>query len=74
MSKRYKVIVKIGNNSDGSAHCLKYRVSDLKKFTAFLDEKWSQWKWFNVYSNSGIDKGHQLANFTRFRRPDKRFV
>jgi len=74
MSKRYKVIVKIGNNPDGSAHCLKYRVNDLKKFTAFLDQKWSQWKWFNVYSNSGMDNGHQLANFTKFSRPENRFV
>jgi len=74
MAKRYKVIVKIGNKPDGSAHCLKYRVDDLKKFTAFLDQKWSQWKWFNVYSNSGMDKRRQLANFTKFRRPEKRFV
>jgi len=74
MLKRYKVIVKIGNNSDGSAHCVKYRVNDLKRFTAFLDDKWPQWKWFNVYSNAGIDKGQQLANFTKFKKPDKRFV
>jgi hypothetical protein len=74
MTKRYKVIVKIGNNPDGSAHCLKYRVDDLKKFTAFLEQKWPQWKWFNVYSNSSMDKRRQLANFTKFRRPEKRFV
>lgn len=74
MSKRYKVIVKIGNKPDGSAHCLKYRVNDLKKFTTFLDQKWSEWKWFNVYANSGNDRGQQLANFTKFKRPDKRFV
>jgi hypothetical protein len=74
MSKRYKVIVKIGNKPDGSAHCLKYRVDDLKKFTAFLDQKWSQWRWFNVYSNANMDKGQQLASFTKFKRPEKRFV
>lgn len=74
MPKKYKIIAKIKNNPDGSAHCLKYRVTDLKKFAAFLDKKWAGWKWFNVYSNTGINKGKQLANFTKNRRPETRFV
>ena len=74
MSKKYKVIAKIRNNPDGSAYCVKYRVNDLKKFAAFLDSKWPEWKWFNVYSNSGINKGGQLTNFTKNNRPLTRFV
>ena len=72
--KRYKVIVKIKNNADGTAKCVKYRVSDLLKFTSFLDEKWSIWKWFNVYSNQYPNKGVQLANFTKNKRPNSRFL
>jgi len=74
MSKRYKAIVKIKNNPDGSAYCIKYRVNDLIKFTRFLDQKWPEWKWFNIYSNTGINKGEQLANFTKNKRPLTKFV
>lgn len=74
MSKKYKVIVKIKNNPDGTAHCVKYRVTDLIKFTLFLDMKWNNWRWFNVYSNIGVNKGEQLANFTKNNRPESRFV
>ncbi len=74
MPNKYKVIVKIKNNANGSAHCVKYRVSDLMKFTEFLDKKWAAWKWFNVYANTGVNKGVQLANFTNNKRPVTRFV
>ncbi len=74
MSKKYKVIVKIKNNPDGSAYCIKYRVTDLLKFTQFLDKTWSEWKWFNVYENLGMNKGNQIANFTRNDRPISRFL
>jgi len=74
MSKKYKIIVKVSNKPDGTAYCVKYRVNDLVKFTKFLDNKWPGWKWFNVYSNQGIDKGVQLTNFTKFNRPLTRFV
>ena len=74
MSKRYKAIVKIKNHPDGSAYCIKYRVNDLIKFTRFLDQKWPEWKWFNIYSNTGINKGEQIANFTKNKRPLTRFV
>jgi len=69
MSKRYLAIVKIGNNANGTAHCLKYRFNDLLNFTKFLDENWSDWKWYNVYSNLEMNKGIQLASFTKNRRP-----
>ncbi|PIY34578.1 MAG: hypothetical protein COZ08_01155 [Bacteroidetes bacterium CG_4_10_14_3_um_filter_42_6] len=74
MAKKYKVIVKIRNNPDRSAYCVKYRVDDLLKFTSFLDEKWSGWKWFNVFSNTGNTKGTQIANFTKTNRPLNRFL
>ena len=74
MPKKYKIIVKIKNNPDGSAHCIKYRVTDLLKFTQFLDKTWSEWKWFNVYENLGVDKGNQIANFTKSNRPISRFL
>lgn len=74
MSKKYTAIVKITNNPDGSAHCVKYRFDNLLKFTKFLDVKWVGWKWFNVYSNKGINKGKQLENFTKFKRPKSKFV
>ena len=70
MAKRYTAIAKINNNSDGSAYCVKYRFDDLLKFTKFLDEKWPEWKWYNVYSNLGINEGKQIGNFTNVNRPD----
>jgi len=74
MSKRYTAIVKIRNNPDGSARCVKYRFDNLLNFTKFLDNKWTEWKWFNVYSNKGGNKGKQLANFTKYKRPKSKFV
>lgn len=74
MPKRYTAIVKIKNRPDGSAHCLKYRFDNLLLFTVFLDKNWSEWKWFNVYSNKESDKRKQLANFTKFKRPKSKFV
>ena len=68
-SKRYVAIVKTGNNPDGSAHCVKYRLTDLLKFTGFLDKKWTGWRWFNIYSNQGQNKGGQIASFTNKKRP-----
>ncbi len=57
MPNKYMVIVKIKNNPDGTTDCVRYRVSDLIKFTQFLDRKWAGWKWFNVYSNIGVKRG-----------------
>ena len=74
MPKIYTAIVKIKNKHDGSAHCLKYRFDNLLSFTKFLDESWSEWKWYNVYSNRGVNKGKQLANFTKYKKPKTKFV
>lgn len=72
--KRYTAIVKISNNPDGSAYCVKYRFDNLVKFTRFLDNKWNGWKWFNVYSNKGENKGIQLASFTKKNSPVKKYL
>ena len=69
ISKKYIAIVKVADNPDGSARCLKYRFNDLLKFTAFLDKGWKTWRWFNVYANRGFGQGEQLANYTNKRRP-----
>jgi len=69
--KRYVAIVKIGNMPDGSARCVKYRFNNLLKFTTFLDTKWTTWKWFNVYANTGENKRKQVGNFTNRQRPQK---
>jgi len=73
-SKRYTAIVKISNKPDGTAYCVKYRFNDLLKFTCFLDSKWGGWKWFNVYSNQGTNKGIQLGNFTNKKRPNSKHI
>jgi len=67
--KKYVAIVKIGNNSNGTAFCVKYRFDDLLKFTDFLDVKWNSWRWFNVFANCGGNKGQQLTSFTNKKRP-----
>ena len=72
--KRYIAIVKISNNPDGSAYCVKYRFDDLLKFVIFLDKKWAEWKWLNIYSNKGTDKGLQLGSFTNKNRPVRKHL
>lgn len=72
--KKYIAIVKIKNNPDGTAYCVKYRFDDILKFTSFLDTKWGNWKWFNLYSNKEENKRVQLANFTKFNRPITRTI
>jgi len=73
-SKKYIAIVKIKNNKDGSAKCVKYRFDNLLKFTKFLDIKWSEWKWYNVFSNQEHNKKTQIANYTNRNRPTKSYV
>jgi hypothetical protein len=71
VSKKYKVIVKIGNNPDGSARCVKYNVNDLIRFASFLDKEFPDWRWFNIYDK---ETGTQIDNFTKKSRPTKRFT
>lgn len=73
-SKKYKAIVKIKNNPDGTAYCVKYRFDDLLKFTKFLNLSWSEWKWFNVFSNKNENKNQQLESFTKNNKPISKFI
>ena len=72
--KRYTAIVKISNRQDGTAYCVKYRFDDLIKFSQFLDKRWTGWKWFNVYSNRGENKGEQLGSFTCKNKPVTKYL
>jgi hypothetical protein len=71
MEKKYRCIVKIGNRGNGSAHCVKYHVNNLLKFTVFLDKEFPDWRWYNVYSQKS---GEKLDSFTKFQRPVRRWV
>lgn len=57
---KYTCIVKINNDK-----FLKYRLKNLIKFTQFLDDKWSDWKYYNVYDK----EKKQIGNFTKNKKP-----
>jgi hypothetical protein len=62
--KKVVCIVKVDSD-----RFLKYEyVSDLIRFTAFLDSKYN-WRYFNVFDRS---KGVQIASYTKNKRPDKK--
>jgi len=67
--KKYRVITKIGNNLDGSAHCVKYNCSDLVSYCRFLDMKYPSWTWTNVFDKQS---SAQLGNFTKYSRPTQK--
>ena len=67
--KKYTVITKIGNNPDGTAKTVKYRINNILNYVDFLDKNFSSWTWSNVFSNKGDDKGSQIGSFTKNNRP-----
>lgn len=67
--KKYICIVKVVDSTGDKF--LKYRTNDLIKFTKFLDLKFPDWKWFNVYDKI---TGEQVANFTINNRPTTRYI
>lgn len=67
--KRYRVIAKVGPDK-----FVKYNCSNLLSFTKFLDEKYIDWKWFNVYLYVKGKPGEQLASFTNKDRPLKKYI
>jgi len=67
--KKYKVIAKINNDK-----FVKYNVSNLVKFTEFLDREFGGFCWFNVYRYTKNSKGEQLASFTNKNRPQGRYL
>lgn len=46
--------------------------NNLLSFTEFLDEKYPEWCWYNVYDNH--NKSLQIANYTKNKRPTHKFV
>lgn len=66
---RYKVIVKV--NSD--KFCT-WKCHDLLKLVVFLNRDFPNWRWFNVYSYIGSNKGIQLASYTTKKLPRYPYV
>lgn len=50
---------------------LKFYVSDLIKFTSYLDTNFSTWKYFNVYDHK---TRQQIGNFTINNKPTSRRI
>lgn len=73
---KYRVIAKItGKKADnGNDQCVKYGTSDLISFTDFLDRKYPEWCWFNVFRYVRGGKGERLASFTKYKRPTTRSI
>lgn len=67
--RKYRCIVKVSAN--GQDTFLKYRTTDLMKFTLFLDSKHPAWKWYNVYDKVS---GDQVGSFTINSKPLKRYI
>ena len=75
--KKYRVIVKVSPAKvpeTGKDHCCKYTVTNLLTFTAFLDRKWPEWCWFNVYEYTHSGNGEQMGCFTKNRRPTQKYM
>lgn len=68
-AKKYKIIAKIGNDK-----FVKYNVNNLVLFTEFLDKKFSDWRWFNVFEYTKNGSGTQLGSFTKNKRPNKNYL
>ena len=67
--KKYTVIVKIGNDQ-----FKKWNVTNLLRFTSFLDREYPNWRWFNVFKYSKTGDGEQLSNFTNKKRPTQKYL
>ncbi len=48
---------------------VKYRTSDLLQFFQFITTTYKDYRFTNVFSNSGINKGQQLGSFTKTTPP-----
>jgi hypothetical protein len=68
-TKKYICIVKVG-----SEKFVRYHVNDLLSFTKFLDKEFTDWRWFNVFSNDKNSEEKQLSSFTKNNRPVKQFI
>ena len=59
--RKYNVIVKLGEDD-----FKKWQTDDLLNFVEFLDQKYSNWRYFNVFCSYSKN---QLSNFTQSNRP-----
>lgn len=71
MEKKFRCWVKVGENDFKSWH-----VNNLLKFTTFLDVKYPNWRFFNVYRNSKSEEKDnvELARFTKNNRPRSAWI
>lgn len=67
--KKYKCIAKVGSDK-----FIKHNVNNLLLYTAWLDRKFPDWRWFNVYRYTKNGDGEQLDNFTKNSRPRRRYL
>lgn len=63
MEKKYKAIVKVNNEK-----FVKYHVNNLLSFTKFLDTKFPEWRYYNLFDQEGT----QVGNFTTHSRPGQK--
>lgn len=63
-SHKYVTISKVG-----AEHFVKYRTSDLLQFYNFITSKYPNYRFTNVFSNTGSNIGEQLGNFTKVTPP-----
>lgn len=65
MTRRYTVIAKVGI---GNEHYKWRQVTNLLRFTSFLDNKYPNWKYFNVYCSKSKE---EIARFTCKDKPNR---
>jgi hypothetical protein len=53
----------------GAEKFVKYRTSNLKQFYDWITKEYEDYRFTNVYSNKGSDKGTQLLNFSKNNPP-----
>ncbi len=61
--KKYKAIAKVSNDK-----FVKYHINNLVSFARFLDEKFPDWRFFNVFDQTG----QQVKNYTKNNRPENK--
>lgn len=57
-SKKFVTISKIGNDK-----FVKYRCNDLNNFTKFIVNKYPEFRFSNIFSNTGTNKGMLIYTF-----------
>jgi len=61
MNYKVRIIVKVSNSK-----FVKYKVSNLLKFTEFLNHQYPDWRYMNVYDYTSKQ---QIRSFTKFNPP-----